>query len=249
VATATLARPEAGNSYDLLMARGIRGAAERIADGGRDGTIRAALITAEGSAFSVGGDLRYFADAADRAAAMRAVAADLHEALLCLTTAAVPVATAIHGAVGGGGIGQALAGDIVLASPEAKFRLAYTAAGLSPDCGASWILPRRIGLARALDLAMTSKVVTAPDAARWGMISRLVDGGDVIIYAKNLARTLAAGAGEALAETKRLLWSSTTTEFPAHLDREAATIVRLVEGAEGREGVDAFLAKRTPQFL
>lgn len=248
VTTVTLARPESGNSFDLSMAQGIREAAERIAKGAHDRSIRAALITAEGPAFSVGGDLQYFADADDRAAAMQAVATDLHEALVRLTTAPVPVVTAIHGVVAGGGIGLALAGDITVAGPKAKFRMAYTAAGLSPDCGTSWILPTRIGLARALDLTMTNRLVSGDEAARWGMVSRFVDDGDVVEYARDLARGLTRGAAEALAESKRLLWSSATADFPGHLEREAVTIARLVGGTEGREGIDAFLAKRKPQF-
>lgn len=247
-AVLTLARPDAGNGFDLDMAHGIRDAARAVADGGRDGSVRAAVLAAEGKVFSVGGDLAHFAAAPDRGERMREVAGALHEALRLLATAPVPVVTALHGVAAGGGIGLALVGDVVLAGPRAKFRLAYTAGGLSPDCGTSWILPRRIGHARAMDLALTNRVLGAEEAERWGLVSRLTGSDEVLDEALALARELADGAHEALAMTKHLIWTGQESTFEAHLDREAETIARLVDTADAREGIDAFLTKRTPTF-
>jgi 2-(1,2-epoxy-1,2-dihydrophenyl)acetyl-CoA isomerase len=249
VATMTLARPDAGNGFDLAMARAINTAAQRIAVGAHTGEIRAAVVAAEGKVFSVGGDLRHFADAKDPGDEMRHVAGGLHEALSALVNAPLPVITAVHGVAAGGGVGLALAGDIVLAGPRAKFRLAYTAGGLSPDCGTSWLLPQRIGAARALDLALTNRPVDAQEAAAWGMVSRLMDSDDVAGEAQKLAAELAGGASGALAQAKRLIRTADTRTFADSLDDEAHTITRLVTGPEASEGIDAFLTKRTPKYV
>jgi 2-(1,2-epoxy-1,2-dihydrophenyl)acetyl-CoA isomerase len=141
-----------------------------------------------------------------------------------------------------------LSGDLVVASAKAKFRLAYTAAGLSPDCGASWLLPRRIGLARAMDLSLTNRLVTAAEAAQWGLISRLVDHDDLNGEVAAIAHGLSQGSRQALAETKRLMWAGTADLYAAQLDDEAATISRLAASPDGIEGVSAFLQKRKPDF-
>ncbi len=248
VARLTLSRPDAGNGFDLDMAHSIEAGARRIADGADAGRLRAAMIDAEGKAFSVGGDLAYFAGTDDRSEAMRQVAGALHNALRLLTGAPVPVVTAVHGVAAGGGIGLALAGDVVVAGPRAKFRYAYTAGGLSPDCGTTWLVPWRIGMARAMDLALTNRIVGADEAAAWGLVSRVVDSDDVPEQALAIAHELANGSRSALATTKELLWTSAERSFGDQLDLEASSIARLVDGPDGREGVDAFLAKRIPTF-
>ena len=247
VATITLTRPEAGNGFDLLMAEAISDAAQRAHDSAASGAIRAVIIAAEGPSFSVGGDLQHFSDAVDRAGEMENVAGCMHTALRLLATSNAPVVTAIHGVAAGGGIGLALVGDVILASPRAKFRMAYTAVGLSPDCGVSWLLPRLVGHTRALDLALTNRLVSAAEAETWGMVSRVVEG-DLMSEAESLARTLAKGSAASLTSTKRLIWSSSTSTFADQLDREAASIAERVASADGVEGVDSFLAKRKPTF-
>ncbi|MER6936195.1 enoyl-CoA hydratase-related protein [Nocardioides sp. NPDC127514] len=247
VATMTLARPDAGNGFDLAMAEAIREAAKRVHNGSKDGTVRAAIIAAEGPAFSVGGDLQHFSSTAERDKEMDEVAGAIHDALRHLAVSDAPVITVVEGVAAGGGIGLALIGDIVLASPRAKFRMAYTAVGLSPDCGTSWIVPRLIGEARALDLALTNRVVSVKEAAEWGMVSRVVET-DTLREAQTLARALAGGPFAALGSTKRLIRSSATASYSEHLDNEAASISELVASPNGIEGIDAFLAKREPKF-
>lgn len=247
IATITLARPDAGNGFDLAMAEAIREAARRVHDGARASTIRAAIITADGPAFSVGGDLQHFASSAERDKEMDNVAGAMHEALRLLAASEAPVITVVEGVAAGGGIGLALAGDIVLATQRAKFRMAYTAVGLSPDCGASWIVPRLVGQARALDLALTNRMVSAQEAAGWGLVSRLVED-DAVSEARALARLLAEGSAAALGSTKRLVRASVTSSYVEHLDAEAASISARVASTDGIEGVDAFLEKRRPTF-
>jgi len=244
----TLARPDAGNALDLAMGKGLLEAATKVRQEAEAGPIRVVLVDAEGPSFCVGGDLRDFAGADDRGGRVGAVVAAVHETIRLLQDAPVPVITVVHGVAAGGGVGLALSGDLVLIARTAKVRLAYTAAGLSPDCGASWLLPR-VGVARALDLALTNRLVTGDELAQWGLASRAMDETVLAREATVIAAALARGPRAALAETKRLVRRASSVSLHEHLDAEASTIARLAGESDGREGVDAFLAKRSPAFL
>jgi 2-(1,2-epoxy-1,2-dihydrophenyl)acetyl-CoA isomerase len=244
----TLARPEAGNALDLAMAEALREAADRVERGGDDGSVRVAVLAADGKTFCVGGDLREFAGAERRDVQVAAVADELHQAILVLRRASVPVVSIVHGTVAGGGIGMALAADVVLVAEEAKIRLAYTAAGLSPDCGSTWVFTHRLGPARALDLALTNRVLTGREAAEWGLVSRAVPSDELATVAEQVVEGLRTGASSAFAETKRLVESARSRTLAEQLDEESATIARLITEPEAREGVDAFLAKRPAVF-
>jgi len=248
VARVALARPESGNALDAAMAQALLEAASRIAAGAATGDIRVAVLTARGRAFCVGGDLREFAAAADPAAHVARVAGTLHEAIVLLNEAAAPLVTVVQGTAAGGGVGLATAGDVVLAASGARLRLAYTGAGLSPDCGSSWLLAERLGLARALDLALTNRDLTGEQAEAWGLVSRSVDDADLDAEVERVVATLAGGSRPALAATKRLMRTARAHTLPEHLALEAATIAELLRDGEGREGMAAFLAKRAPTF-
>ncbi len=242
----TLARGEAGNALDLAMAEGLRDAAHRIAAG--RGDVGCVLLDAEGPNFCVGGDLREFAAAADPSTYVQRLADTVHEALVVLVGSPVPVVTVVQGVAAGAGIGLALGGDLILAGRSARFRTAYTAVGLSPDCGVSWFLPRLLGTARAMDLVLTNRVLPAEDAERSGLVSRVVDDVDLGMEAVTTARLLAEGPREAIAQTKRLMRTALCADLEKHLVEEARAIARLIGTPDGREGVAAFLGKRPPRF-
>jgi 2-(1,2-epoxy-1,2-dihydrophenyl)acetyl-CoA isomerase len=248
VARITMTRPEAGNALDMAMAEALREAAERVERGASDGSVRVAVMSAEGKTFCVGGDLREFAAAEQRDVQVAAVADELHRAILALRRASVPVVSVVHGTVAGGGVGMALAADVVLVAEEAKIRLAYTAAGLSPDCGSTWVLAHRLGPARALDLALTNRLLTGREAADWGLVSRALPADELAAVAEQVVEGLRAGAAPAFAETKRLVESARSRTLAEQLDEESATIAGLITGPDAREGVDAFLAKRLAVF-
>ena len=191
---------ENGNGLNLDSAQALRAAANAIAadPGG------AVLVRAAGRNFCVGGDLRAFAaQGADVGPYVHEVATAASAAIEVLYGLPVPVVTAVQGAAAGGGIGLALVGDLVLAAESAKFRLAYTAIGVTPDCGASWLLPRQIGPKRALDLLLTNRTLTAAQAENWGLVSKVVGDGELGAAARALAASLAAGpAAAAFAATK-----------------------------------------------
>lgn len=239
-----LARPDAGNALDLDMVKALRAAAERIA-AAED--VRCVLVAAEGRSFCVGGDLRQIAGA-DPGAVVAQLASAAHEAILTLAELPCPVVTAVQGAVAGGGLGFALVGDIVVAARSTRFRVAYTALGFSPDCGVSWFLPRAIDNARAMDLALTNRSMTAEEAEHAGLTSRVVEDAELAASAGQIARSLADGPVDGLAQTKRLLRSSGGDTLREHLSNEADSIARLAATPDGREGLQAFLQRRAPRF-
>ncbi|GAA4558602.1 hypothetical protein GCM10023175_65050 [Pseudonocardia xishanensis] len=141
---------------------------------------------------------------------------------------------------------MALSGDIVLASDKAKFVAAYTAAGLTPDCGASWLLGR-VGTAVALDLLLTNRPLPAVEAQRLGPVSRVVAADDLVAETEKVHALLATGSRSAYAATKALVHKS-RADLGAQLAAEAAAVSASVASADGREGIDAFLDKRRPVF-
>ncbi|MGW8360904.1 enoyl-CoA hydratase/isomerase family protein [Streptomyces wedmorensis] len=141
----------------------------------------------------VGGDLRWFADAPRPWERVAETADLLHETLYTFAQVPLPVVSVVHGTVAGGGMGIALSGDIILVGSDAKLRVAYTAAGLSPDCGVSWLLARRMGLPQALDLALTNRLVTAEELRQWGLVSRVVAQESLAAEAEETVQALASG--------------------------------------------------------
>lgn len=233
-----LAAGERGNALDLSMAEALRDAVRGI----ESEDVACVLVRAEGKNFCVGGDLRDFADRGSGTAShVNSVATTAHDAVLMLTECRVPVVTAVHGAVAGAGVGLALSGDLIVAARSAKFRLAYTAVGLSPDCGGSWHLPRLIGQHRALDLALTNRVVGAEEALAWGLVSRLVEPESLVSEAKQLAEALAEGHTAALVESKRLIKSAPCHSLRAHLDAEADEISALASTDAAQAAIAAFV--------
>ncbi|UUU36462.1 enoyl-CoA hydratase/isomerase family protein [Streptomyces sp. CA-210063] len=233
--------PGRGNALDLRTAEALRDrAAEVAADPGG-----AVLLRAAGGSFCVGGDLRAFAGrGTETGAYVHAVASAAHAAIQALHDLPVPLVTAVRGAAAGGGIGLALVGDLVLAARSARFRLAYTAIGLTPDCGASWFLPRLVGPRRAADLVLTNRVLTGDDAERWGLVSRCVDDEELDDAAHRAAADLAAGSGAALRAAKGLLRAGVDDGLRLHLAEEARLIAALADGREAQDRMASFLAAR-----
>jgi 2-(1,2-epoxy-1,2-dihydrophenyl)acetyl-CoA isomerase len=248
VARIELAHSEAANSLDLRMGEALRDAADRAAEDAANGDARVVVVSAQGRLFSVGGDLSEFASADDRGVQVKATADQLHAALTTLRAVEVPVISVISGTAAGGGLGFALAGDIVIAAAEAKLVMAYTVSGLTPDCGLTWVIPNRLSWPRAMDLTLTNRVLTGAEAAEWGLVSRAVPRDELTAEVEGIVSMLSNGASEALANAKRLMRESSGRTLVDQLDQEAETIARLIVSPDGVEGVDAFLAKRQPSY-
>jgi len=246
VARLTLNRPASGNALNLELATALMQAA---IDCDEDPKVRAILITGAGRLFCAGGDVASFAEAGDTLPVLlKQITTHAHAAITRLARTEKPVITALNGPIAGGGVGLALVGDIVLMAPEAHFTLAYTALGLSPDCGASWLLPRLIGHRRAQEACLTNRRIGAEEAERIGLVTRAVAAGALAAEAESLAQQLASGATRSLGATKRLLLDSANTSLEAQLDAESRSISALSRTPDGREGIAAFSQRRAPQF-
>src|SRR5436853_691037 len=246
VARITLNRPDAGNTLDGPMGRELMHAAIRASE---DRAVRAVLLTGAGRMFSAGGDLKSFAAQGEALPAhLKELAGMLHLTISRLVRMDAPLIVAVNGAAGGGGMSFVLAADLVIAAESAKFAMAYTRAGLSPDGGSTYFLPRIVGVRRALELALTNRVLSAREASEWGLVTRVVADGELMTQAGALAAELAGGATQAYGAAKRLLHHSFTESLETQMELEAQAIAAQARGANAREGIAAFIAKRSPKF-
>ena len=244
VVTLTLNRPAALNSFTAVMHGQLLAALNAAAD---DTRVRAVVITGSGRGFCAGQDL------ADPAMAQGMDVGDVIERhyrplALRVRSMPVPVLAAVNGVAAGAGANLALCCDMVVAARGASFIQAFSKIGLVPDCGGTWLLPRLVGRARALGLAMTGDKLPAEDAQRMGLIWQVVDDAELPAAAQALAHKLALMPSRALAETRRVLDSALAMDFGDALAQEANSQRVLGGAGDFAEGVQAFLGKRKPVF-
>jgi 2-(1,2-epoxy-1,2-dihydrophenyl)acetyl-CoA isomerase len=246
VAHLTLTRPRAGNAINDSFVTELREHAEALATRPE---ARVVVLSGRGANFCVGGDLAYFATLDDDVeAVIRSLADDFHAGVMALLTLDAPLIAVVQGAAAGGGLSLVCAADLVLAAESSRFTMAYTAAGLSPDGGGSWFLPRVVGLRLATEMLLTNRRLSAAEAKAVGIVTEVVTDAELDSAATGLARRIAAGPTGAFGSVKRLLRASATSSLAEQLDAEAAEIARNASLPDGREGVAAFLAKRRPRF-
>jgi 2-(1,2-epoxy-1,2-dihydrophenyl)acetyl-CoA isomerase len=245
VALVTLNRPESSNTLNLQMAMDLLAAALACA---RNATVRAVVLTGAGRNFCFGGDLRAMASretAGDDY--IRELTTYLHAAISHFTRMDAPVIAAVNGTAAGAGVGLVAMADIALCAPGSKFNLAYTNAGLTPDAGTSFLLPRIIGAKRTMELMLLNRTLLAADALGWGLVNEVVPDEQLLARAHELAEHLAGGATGAFGATKRLVAASLGA-FESQMVLESETIAAHAVGSDGAEGISAFLEKRRPQF-
>ena len=245
VGTITLDRPDAGNAVNLELAQDLHTA---VLAAEADRSVKVVVIRGAGRSFCVGGDLKAFAAREDLPTHLREVTSHLHAAIVALARMDAPVVVGVQGSAAGAGLGLAVGGDIVIATESARFVVAYTKIALNPDGGTSFLLPRLIGLRRAQELTFLNTPVDAVRACEIGLVTRVVADEALDTEVELTARALAAGAKRAQGEAKRLLRTSLDDSLALHLEAEAAAIVRSAERADAREGITAFLEKRSPQY-
>jgi 2-(1,2-epoxy-1,2-dihydrophenyl)acetyl-CoA isomerase len=244
----TLNRPAALNSFTAAMHAELLPALDAAA---LDNAVRAVVVTGAGRGFCAGQDLNDPAmAAADGGTPDVGAVIERHYRPLALRMRSmpVPVVAAVNGVAAGAGANFALLADLVLAARGASFIQAFSKIGLVPDCGGTWLLPRLVGRARALGLAMTGDKLPAEDAERIGLIWRCVDDAALMDEALALAQRLTAMPVRALAETRRVLDRSGASSLEDALNLEADTQRELGRAHDFNEGVSAFLAKRQPGF-
>jgi len=239
-----LNRPDAANGMNAEMTAELADAARRC----DTPDVKVVVLTGRGRFFCAGGDLKSFATQADRGAYIKGVADDLHRAISTFARMDAVLITAVNGTAAGAGFSLAVAADLVLAAESASFTMAYTKAGLSPDGSASYFLPRLVGVRRAQELMLTNRVLSAREAADWGLVTEVVADDALAARADELAGQLARGARGSHAAVKTLLLSSFGNGLEEQMEAEGRLIAHLAGTADGREGVDAFLAKRAPEF-
>ena len=242
----TLNRPDKLNCLNTPMHLALRAALQQA----HDQSARAVLITGAGRGFCAGQDL------GDRRPGTADWPPDLQQTLndyfnpniKLITSLPAPVICAVNGVAAGAGASIAMACDMVLAADSASFIQSFSKIGLVPDAGSSWMLPRRIGMARALGLALTATPLSAADAEAWGLIWKRYEDDALLPAAQALAETLANGPTAAFAATKMLMQHAATTDFETHLDHEARAQKSCASSPDYAEGVQAFLDKRAPRF-
>lgn len=246
LARLTLNRPDAGNSLTPGLAQALMAAAVRCS---YDSGVRAVLLTGTGKNFCVGGDLKTFKDAGPGVGALiKETTGYLHAACSTLARMDAPLVVAVQGAAAGAGLSLALLGDLVYAAESAKFTMAYTAAGLSPDGGSTFLLPRVVGLRRAQELTLTNRRLSAAEAVEWGIATATFPDDTLTAGAEEVARKLAAGPTRAFGRARRLLVDSFDTSFETQMEREGAGIAASSVEPDAQEGLDAFINKRAPVF-
>jgi len=242
----TLNRPDRLNSFTVQMHDEVSRALEAVSKS----DARVLVLTGAGRGFCAGQDL------SDRAVAPGGEGVDLGESLekrynpliRTLTSLELPVICAVNGVAAGAGANIALACDIVIAAKSAKFIQSFANIGLIPDSGGTWSLPRLAGQARAMGLALTGEPLTAERAEAWGMIWKCVDDDKLKEEADALAAKFAAAPTRGLALTKKLIRESGTRTLADQLDVERDAQRALGRTADYKEGVAAFMEKRSPKF-
>lgn len=245
LATLTLARADAGNAIGERFIADFAAAADQVA---RDGTVRAVLIEAQGKNFCVGGDIHEFAAHPLPERFVAQVADRLHEGILALMEQPAPVVIAVQGAAAGAGLSLVASGDVVIGARSSLYAMAYSSIGLTADGGASWLLPRLIGLRRTQQLAYLGTRLGAEEALDWGLLTQVIDDADLADQARAVARRLAAGPTRAFGQIKRLLADGQTATLAVHLHSEAASMGEAMASDDAQGAIRAFLARETPVF-
>jgi len=247
IARLTLNRPDRLNSFTDAMHAELRDALAQVR---ADPLVRVLLLTGAGRGFCAGQDL------SDRAVAPGGDPVDLGDSVernykplvLGLRALPLPVVCVVNGVAAGAGANLALACDLVLAAKSASFLEPFCKLGLVPDTGGTYFLPRLLGTARAMGVAMLGDKITAEQAAQWGLIWRCVDDAELPAVTEKLLAHLAQAPTRGLARTKQAFYASPANTLAVQLDLERDLMRELGASEDYREGVAAFLAKRPPRF-
>lgn len=241
-----LNRPNAANAINLQMGKDLMEAALYCDE---DPAVRAVLISANGKMFCSGGDLGSFAKAGDDLPRqLKELTTYLHAAISRLARGNAPVIASVHAAAAGAGFSLTAAADLVVAGESARFTLAYTQVGLSPDGSSTYFLPRIVGKRRALELMLTNRVLTAQEALDWGLVNQVVPDAELEVTSGKIAKRLASGPTLAFGATKRLLAQSDPDGLETQMELESRAIADSARSSDAQAGIAAFMAKERAAF-
>jgi len=225
--------------------------AQAIDAGLQDPTTKAMVLTGEGRFFSAGADIRAFQESIDEQRApelIRELTGILHPLLQRMRTSSTIVVAALNGVSAGGGLGLALACDARIGTPDARMAASYAGMGLSPDGGTTWLLPRLVGEQRSRRFFLANEIWSGQEAYEYGAIDVLVEPESLLETAMGLAGMWSSWGSHTKEATKHLLHVQTDNDFSTHLDHERTLIEAAGTTEAFREGVAAFLEKRSPNF-
>jgi len=245
VVTAIINRPEVKNAFDLDTLLTLRALLAEIEDSPSD---RCLVISGANGEFCTGADISSFPMGRDSERSQISWMREVHEFARALHRLNVPTIAKVDGLAVGAGLSIALNCDIVVASERSRFSMIFAKRGLSVDFGASWLLPRIVGLAKAKELALTADMVDAPTALSIGLIARMVDGEQLDAHVDELAHTLAQGPTLALSMSKRLMNESFGSSLEQSLEAESYAQVSNFASRDTNEAIKAFREKRAPIF-
>jgi 2-(1,2-epoxy-1,2-dihydrophenyl)acetyl-CoA isomerase len=246
VAAIRLNRPDRLNALDAALAEALLAALLRVQ---ADTSVKAVTLTGEGRAFMAGGDISIFHAAGERAPQAAASLIELfHQIVRRIRRMTPPVIAGVQGAVAGGGLGLALACDLVVAADDASFVPAYTRIGTSPDGGTTWSITQLIGARRAIEWITLGDPMTAEAAAAIGLVNRVVAAERLGAEVDALAQRIAAGPAFAFGSVKRLVHQAATASFDEQLEAERDRFIAAAGTRDFREGIGAFFERRPPKF-
>lgn len=246
VANITLNRPDRYNALNRQMVEELL---EVVLACHEDRAVRAVVLMGAGQAFCAGGDVRGFIEHTNTITLhVKRLLMSLHSVITCICRMSKPVIASVGGVAAGAGMGLVMACDLAVAAESARFTMAYTKIGATPDASSSYFLPRLVGLRRAMELTFTNRVLTAEEAKEWGLVNRVVPDAELVTVVDAMANELAAGPTPALGRAKRLLFMSDHASLETQMENEAQLIALSSQTADFREGVQAFIEKRTPAF-
>ena len=245
IATITLNRPQALNALDLVMRRELASVLDEVE---ADEAARVMILTGAGGNFCAGGDVKTMRARRHTAAEGRARVESLNRMVLRLVDFPKPTIAMVDGYAVGAGSNLALCCDLIVASDRARFGELFWKIGLVPDGGGTWLLSRVVGLARAKELIFTADVIDATEAARIGLVNRVVPATELMATTSALAEKIAAGPPAVLKMAKHMVNRAATSDLAAALDLEAFSQGIAISSEDHQEGLAAFFEKRPAKF-
>lgn len=238
--------PEGYNAFDLDMMTSF---ANCLVSLSTNPNIMGIIISGKGKAFSTGGDLKWGASYEGGAAvAFHELSSRFHQAILEIRNMAKPVIAAINGVAAGGGFSLALACDFRIMAKSAMLKQGYTSNGLTLDGGGTHTLPRLVGLSKALEIISFDEPMNSEKALALNLVNDVVDDDDVMNAAENMLQKISGVSPVSFGYTKQLLYQSFQTSFESQLESERRALSACAAGNDGKEGINAFLEKRKPEF-